>query len=81
MTEVFEMPVWSYVEIDSGTITKSDDTSRVGQFRYFVNIVQRGDGSLGVWDGENHSDAIREANELASDLSLPVVDHSLGRRH
>ena len=81
MSEVVPFPIRSFVEIDAGTVTKSDDAARIGRFFYFVNVVQMGEGSLGVWDGESHSDAVREANALAADLSLPVVDNSQGRRH
>lgn len=81
MSEVVQFPTRSFVEIDAGTVTKSDDASRIGRFFYFVNVVQMGEGSLGVWDGESHSDAVHEANMLAADLSLPVVDISQGRQH
>lgn len=80
MSEVVPFPVRSFVEIDAGTVTKSEDAWRIGRFFYFVNVVQMGEGSLSVWDGESHSDAVREANMLAADLSLPVVDNSQGRR-
>ncbi|HEV7339951.1 MAG TPA: hypothetical protein VGO06_28545 [Bosea sp. (in: a-proteobacteria)] len=80
MSEVAQFPIRSFVEIDAGTVTKSDDAARIGRFFYFVNVVQMGEGSLGVWDGESHSDAVREANAMAADLSLPVVDNSQGRR-
>lgn len=80
MSEVVQFPVRSFVEIDAGTVTKSDDASRIGRFFYFVNVVQMGEGSLGVWDGESHSEAVREANFIAADLSLPVIDRSIGRQ-
>lgn len=81
MSEVVQFPVRSFVEIDAGTVTRSDDAARIGRFLYFVNIVQMGETPMGVWDGESHADATREAALLAADLSLPVIDISSGRQH
>lgn len=81
MSEIIPLSVRSYVEIDSGIITKSEDAEMIGQFRYFVSVVQMDEGSLSVWDGDDHSDAIRQANSIAAELSLPIVDRNLGRLH
>lgn len=81
MSEVVPFPVRSFVEIDAGTVTKSEDANRIGRFFYFVNVVQMGETPMGVWDGESHADAVKEANLIAADLSLPVIDISQGRQH
>lgn len=39
MSDVVQFIPRSYVEIDSGTVTKSDEPGRIGRFLYFVSIV------------------------------------------
>lgn len=74
MSKVFHFEKRSFVEIDAGTVTACTEPGNIGRFLYFVSIVQMGEGEFGVWDGENHSDAVEDARRHANQLGLPVID-------
>lgn len=67
-----------YIEIDGGTVTKSDDASKLGSFLFFVSVVMPEDALMGVWDGDSYSAAVKEANEMSAVLRLPIIDRTGG---
>jgi hypothetical protein len=58
------------VLIEAGTISGPPDHPHLGEFRYFVSVVDADGDPLGVWDGATHKDAVYEARGW----ELPIVD-------
>lgn len=81
---IIQFPASSRVEIDGGIIqseTVSDHNGtrqvfeNVGSCRYFVDVVEADGTRIGMWDGEFHEDAVREAKYLSRDFG-PIRDLS-----
>jgi hypothetical protein len=79
-----------YIEIDGGRVHapavihdhrgRHLDYSRMGDFVFFVDVVEADGGRLGVWDGLSYEDAIREAEAARRGFAIegPVRDVVLG---
>jgi hypothetical protein len=72
-----------HVEIDGGivsaaTITDAKgtkaDTAMIGSHRFYVSLIEADGTSFGMWDGPSYDDAIREAESLARESAVHVVD-------
>lgn len=80
---VIPFPELVRVEIVGGTVWSATMTDRhgtrplqteVGQTRYFVDVVEPDGGRMGMWDGKEHAEAVRQANLLAVDFGGKVRD-------
>lgn len=76
----------SYVEIDGGVVTSATitdangtrpDHSEIGKYRFFVDVVEADGGRIGMWAGNSHADAVREANVLSTHFGS-VRDRTIG---
>lgn len=67
--------------VQSATITDQDGThplsALVGKRQFFVDVIDKDGARIGMWDGENHADAILTARELAADFSGKVIDRAM----
>ncbi len=75
------------VEINAGIVqseTVNDATgtrpilTNVGRRLYFVDVIEPGGGRIGMWDGTDHAEAVRQANLLAIDFGGKVRDRTGG---
>lgn len=63
------------IVIRGGIIIKSTNPTDVGQFRYFVDVIEAEGGEIGLWDGASYNQAVIEAREIALDWGgVPVRD-------
>jgi hypothetical protein len=63
------------VVLRGGIIIKSTVASEVGQFRYFVDVIEADGTEIGLWDGASYYDAVLEARDIAVDWGgAPVRD-------
>lgn len=76
---------WSHIELSAGTVThacvldahgKRALPSEVGQFRFYIDVVEYDGGRLGLDRCETYDHAICEAEQARHDwqLSSPVRD-------
>lgn len=72
-----------YVEIHGGAVSSATitdalgtrpDVSTVGQFRFFVDLIEPDGGRIGMWDGSTYDDAIREAQAMGRESGIPIHD-------
>lgn len=76
-----------FIEIDGGVISAPPrligaDGVRyldheVGTFRFFVELVEIDGGRIGVWDGLDYEDAIRNAEEARREWEIDEPVHDL----
>jgi hypothetical protein len=68
-----------HIEIDGGRLASSvrhdragphPDYSRIGEFVFFVDIVEADGGRFGLWDGLSYDDAIRTAEVASREFGL-----------
>ncbi|MHA6688204.1 hypothetical protein [Mesorhizobium sp. A556] len=87
MSSVIPIFKRGHVEIHGGVVSSSTitdahgtrpDRSNVGQYRFFVDLIERDGGRIGLWDGPAHADAIREAEAVSRDAAIPVRDLVVG---
>jgi hypothetical protein len=45
-----------------------------GSHRFYVSLIEADGTSFGMWDGPSYDDAIREAESLARESAVHVVD-------
>jgi hypothetical protein len=68
--------------VSSATITNANGTrpdwSNVGQYRFFVDLIEPDGGRAGMWNGSSYDDAIREAEAMGHENSIPVHDLVVG---
>ncbi len=68
--------------VQSATITDANGTrpvlTDVGRFFYFVDVIERDGGRIGMWHGTDHAEAVRQANILAIDFGGKVHDRTGG---
>lgn len=73
---------FSHIEITGGiiqsaTITDAngtrDEPSLVGQYRFYVAVVNKDGGRIGMWDGESHKTAREEADFLRHDFKVVQI--------
>ncbi|MVS99242.1 hypothetical protein [Devosia marina] len=76
---------WSHIELSAGTVTdayvldehgKRALPSEVGQFRFFIDVVEYDGGRLGLDSCDTYDHAILKAEQARHDwrLSSPVRD-------
>lgn len=84
---VITFPGFVGVEITAGTVQSATITDEngtrphlasVGQRRFFVDVIEADGGRIGMWDGDHHADAVRQANLLALDFGGRVIDRTGG---
>lgn len=79
----------SHIEISGGivrdsTITDQNGTRRlpdeIGSYQFFVELVERDGGHLGLWSGPDYGDAIRQAEAARVDFEIeqPIRDTIAG---
>jgi hypothetical protein len=82
---VVSFPAFVGVEIVGGmvrsaTVTDANGTrpvpADVGRFFYYVNVLEPDGGSIGMWHGTDHTEAVRQANLLAIDFGGKVRDRT-----
>ena len=70
------------IELNGGTVRSSTvkgvggtrhQFHEVGQFRFFVDMVEEDGGRLGLWDGTNYEAAIREAEAARRDFDIETA--------
>lgn len=83
---IIQFPNSSRVEIYGGVVqheTVTDDKgtrpvlTNVGSSRFFVEVVEKDGGRIGMWDGPSYDEAIRQATILSMDFG-PVRDLVVG---
>lgn len=84
---VFAFPEFTGVEINGGTVQTATVTDEhgtrtvltdVGKVKYFVDVIEADGTRIGMWDGTDHSEAVRQANLLALDFGGKVRDRTGG---
>lgn len=82
---VIQFPAKPGVEITAGAVLSSTviDASGahsvpedLGRFLFFVDVVEADGGRIGMWSGEDHLQAVQEAEALAQDFGGSVRDKS-----
>lgn len=67
------------IEIDGGILKSTtvydahgshQDYHGIGDYHFFVDLIEEGGGRLGLWSGFNYSDAIREAETARIELEI-----------
>ena len=70
------------IELNGGTLRSSTvkgvggtshQFSEVGQFRFFVDMVEEDGGRLGLWDGDDYEAAIQEAEAARRDFGIETA--------
>ncbi|MDO6966994.1 hypothetical protein [Rhizobium alvei] len=68
----------SHIEIEGGTVIADGNCSLptfIGQYRYYVSVIEGDGGRICMWDGDDYADALMEADELKTSFSARrVVD-------
>lgn len=82
---VFTFPGFVGVEIFGGTVQSATVTDEhgtravltdVGKVKYFVDVIEADGTRIGMWDGTDHVEAVRQANMLALDFGGRVQDRT-----
>jgi hypothetical protein len=82
---------WSHIELSSATVTEAyiEDAkgkrhllTEIGQFRFFIDAVEKDGGRLGLDSCADYEDAIRRAEQARVDFEIdhPVLDKVVGAR-
>lgn len=80
---------WSHIELSAGTVTeaymldghiKRPLLNEIGKYRFFIDVVERDGGRLGLDSCETYEEAIQLAEEARIDCELtsPVRDRVVG---
>ena len=69
--------VLSAVTITDASGTRTD-TSCAGEYHFYVDLIEPDGGRCSMWDGPSYEDAIREAEMLARESAVHVVDRVVG---
>ncbi len=66
--------------VQSETVTGATGTrpilTNVGRRLYFVDVIEPDGGRIGMWEGDSHAEAVRQANLLAIDFGGKVRDRT-----
>ena len=75
-----------FIQIDAGTIKSAEltdaagtrpDYSSIGDFVFFIDLVEHDGGRLGLWSGRSYEQAIREAESARADFGIAEAVHDL----
>lgn len=84
---IIPFPNFIGVEINGGTVQSETVTdargtrpvlTNIGRFLYYVDVIEADGGRISMWDGTDHSEAVRQANLLALDFGGKVRDRTGG---
>lgn len=87
MSSVIPIFKRGHVEIHGGVVSSANitdqngtrpDVSNVGQYRFFVDLIEPYGGRLGIWDGPFYEDAIREGESAGRENAVPIHDLVMG---
>lgn len=85
MTNIVPFPEFVGIEITAGTVSASTITDEhgtrpvltdIGKHFYYVNVLEPDGGRIGMWHGSDRDEATREADYLARDFGLKVIDRT-----